>query len=272
MTMIKPLCFILTVMLSPAEPQRRSFEEVQAAAERQNAQDPSAAPQMGSKDRDPFYRDWLDFQQNNAAWEQLEERLDEALSGVSACDPRSAAEVGRVKDAAFRAINAQGGYFRKWTSYASENIQAFRQAMQSRTGLRREIELSLGDVERQRAELVERRRTLEQELRTSKTESDGRELKALDRLIASADERSANFKQALATWDEAGRNGVQTIEAAELLKAKVAAHQRLLESSTALWQAYYNAAESRLSLKCWRDELQPQDPVIRKPRFSQEVR
>lgn len=269
--MMNPLCLILVFVLWPGQTQRKSFEEVKAETERQNRQAENPALQMGSN-RDPFRQNWMEFEQNNANWEQLDDQLEDSLNGVSACDPRAAATVGRVKDAAFRAISAQSSYYRNWTTFATENIQAFRQAMQGRSGLRREIELSLADVDRQYAELVERRRTLVQELRASRTESDGKEVQALDRLIASAEERAANFKGALANWEEAGRNGTMTIEAAAALRGKVAGYQKLIESSTALWQAYYTAAESRLSLKCWRDELQPEPPVIRKPQFVPGVR
>jgi hypothetical protein len=263
--MMNQLCLMFLLVLWPGQTQRKSFDEIKAEAERQNPPAQTAAPQMGYKDRDPFFQDWAEFQQHNNSWQQLDDQLEESLRGVSACDPEATSIVAKVKDAAFRTIDAQRNYFKKWTTLASQNIQAFRQAMQSRSGLRREIELSLAGLDREHAELLERRRTLDRELRTTKTESDSREVKALDRLIASGEERAANFRQALSNWDEAGRNGATTIDAAEALRANVVGYQRLLESSTALWHAYYSAAESRLGLKCWRDELQPQTPVIRNP-------
>src|SRR5256885_1414142 len=115
--MTNPLCLILLLVLWPGQTQRKSFEEVKAEAERQNPPAETPAAQMGSKDRDPFWANWTEFQQSNATWEHLDDQLEDSLSGVSACDPRAAAQVGKVKDAAFKAITAQNAYYRNWTTY-----------------------------------------------------------------------------------------------------------------------------------------------------------
>ena len=188
-----------------------------------------------------------------SGFEAAAAKLDEVyvnLRLMDACSREGPILVQDARTIRIEAIHAEMLQVEEEIRAALSDKRRMRELMNERssTSVRKRMEKDYSEASAELADLERRRDELGQELEREDREA-GREMRALERLIATKREQLANLEEGMSNWDAALRDGVLTLKELETTREFLVEYRTLLKTSETNWDAYFYALDTQVHLR-----------------------